>query len=110
MASGRSFLRPFGYQTFGRFELQSSQLKIGVSTNSTGFFTYFLEGYIDPVPDDTVDGLMYRQTSLNNCSIDGISFYQPLSDYFGFGVSNTIVLFNSRLLLSATQQTNNGWP
>src|SRR6266496_1977794 len=83
------------------------KLTTGVSTDSKGFFTYFLEGYIDPAPGDTVDGLMYRQTSLTNCSIEGIRFYQPISDYFNFQVG-PLVLVNSRLLLSVTQQTNNG--
>lgn len=55
-------------------------LKKGVSTDVRGFFTYVLMGYIDQTPGDPVDGLLYNQTAINNCTIEWIGLHQPVSD------------------------------
>lgn len=75
--------------------LQRIILTIGVSTNNSASFTYKFVQYIDPRPDDAVDGMIYYSNPISDCSVAEINFHQPVSDSVQFSVSISFVHFFS---------------
>jgi hypothetical protein len=51
-----------------------------ISSNITGFFAYTLLDYIDPGSDASVDGMMYENTVIKNCSVYNFWLVQPVAD------------------------------
>ena len=64
----------------------------GISTNTTSFFSYILLEYVDETPDSPVNGIIYKNESPKNCSIDMIKLTQPKSDAVRDQVHNISIL------------------
>ena len=75
--------------------LQRIVLTIGVSTDISAYYTYKFVQYIDPRPDDAVDGMIYYSNPISDCSVAGITFHQPVSDSVQLSVTILFVRFFS---------------
>jgi len=48
-----------------------------VSTSSSAFYSYEMNGFFDPASGNQIDGLSYFNSPLQNCTAQSISVYFP---------------------------------